>query len=132
LPSAGLPAAQLLSAFVLIGAGLGIASVASTQTGTDAAEPALRGVASGVLNSAAQVGTAVGVALLVPLATATGSTVMAGYRIGFLGAIAVALAGALSSFLIPVRLQQSDPAVATTADYPAKVGGSKRRKQTSS
>jgi hypothetical protein len=56
--------------------------------------------------------------------------VMAGYRIGFLGAIAVALAGALSSFLIPVRLQQSDRPMATTADYPAKVGGSKRRKQT--
>ena len=67
LPSGGLPVAQLLSAFVLIGAGLGIASVASTQTGTDAAEPAFRGVASGLLNSAAQVGTAVGVALLVPL-----------------------------------------------------------------
>ena len=121
--------AQLLSAFVLIGAGLGIASVASTQTGTDAAEPALRGVASGVLNSAAQVGTAAGVALLVPLAAATGSTVMAGYRIGFLGAIAVALGGAVSSFLIPIRLQQSDPAMATKADYPPKVGGSKRRKQ---
>ena len=63
LPAGGLPVVQLLSAFVLIGAGLGIASVASTQTGTDAADPAYRGVASGVLNSAAQVGTAVGVAL---------------------------------------------------------------------
>jgi hypothetical protein len=51
---------------------LGIASVASTQTGTDAADPAYRGVASGVLNSAAQVGTAVGVALLLPLATVVG------------------------------------------------------------
>jgi MFS family permease len=128
LPAGGLPVAQLLSAFALMGAGLGTASVASTQTGTDAANPTYRGVASGVLNSAAQVGTAAGVALLVPLAAATGSTVMAGYRIGFLGAIAVALAGALSSFLIPVRLQQSDPAMATTADYPSKVGGSKRRK----
>ena len=132
LPSGGLPVAQLLSAFVLIGAGLGIASVASTQTGTEATEPALRGVASGVLNSAAQVGTAVGVALLVPLAAATGPTVMAGYRIGFLGAIAVALAGALSSFLIPLRLQPSDAAMPTTDDYPHEVGGSKRRKQTSS
>ena len=127
LPSGGMPEAQLLSAFVLIGAGLGIASVASTQTGTDAAEPALRGVASGALNSAAQVGTAAGVALLVPLASATGSTVMAGYRIGFLGAIAVALGGAVSSFLLPIRLQKSDPAMATKADYLPKVGGSKRR-----
>ena len=128
LPSGGLPVAQLLSAFILIGAGLGIASVASTQTGTDAAEPALRGIASGVLNYAAQVGTAAGVALLVPLAAATGSTVMAGYRIGFLGAIAVALGGAVSSFLLPIRLQKSDPAMATKADYLPEVGGSKRLK----
>ena len=78
-------------------------AVASTQTGTDAAEPAYRGVTSGVLNSAAQVGTAVGVALLVPLATATGWAVMTGYRVGFLAAGVVALMGALSSFLIPPR-----------------------------
>ena len=84
LPAGGLPVIQLLAAFVLIGAGIGTASVASTQTGTDAADPAYRGVTAGVLNSAAQVGTAVGVALLVPLATAAiGSALMAGYRSGF-------------------------------------------------
>ena len=115
LPSGGLPVAQLLSAFGLIGAGLGTASVASTQTGTDSAEPAYRGVAAGVLNSAAQVGTAVGVALLVPLATATGSAVMTGYRIGFLGACAVALGGAISSFLIPARVRGSNRAMATSS-----------------
>jgi MFS family permease len=104
LPAGGLPVIQLLAAFTLIGAGLGAASVASTQTGTDAADPAYRGVTSGVLNSAAQVGTAVGVAHLVPLATATTSpAVMTGYRIGFLDAGAIALAGALSSLLVPVR-----------------------------
>jgi MFS family permease len=81
LPGGGLPVTQLLSAFALIGVGLGIASVASTQTGTDAADPSYRGVASGVLNAAAQVGTATGVALLVPLAAATASSVMTGYRI---------------------------------------------------
>jgi EmrB/QacA subfamily drug resistance transporter len=103
LPDRGLPIVQLLAAFALIGAGLGTASVASTQTGTDAADPAYRGVASGVLNSAAQVGTAVGVALLVPLATATGWAVMTGYRLGFVGAGVIALAGALSSLLVPAR-----------------------------
>jgi MFS family permease len=104
LPAGGLPAVQLLAAFTLIGAGLGAASVASTQTGTDAADPAYRGVASGVLNSAAQVGTAVGVALLVPLAAAAaGPAIMTGYRIGFLGACAIALAGALISLLVPAR-----------------------------
>jgi MFS family permease len=45
LPARGLPVFQLLAAFTLIGAGLGAASVASTQTGTDAADPAYRGPA---------------------------------------------------------------------------------------
>jgi MFS family permease len=103
VPGGGLPIVQLLVAFALMGAGLGTASVASTQTGTDNAEPAYRGVISGVLNSAAQVGTAVGVALLVPLATGTGWAVMSGYRVGFVGAGVIALLGALSSFLIPAR-----------------------------
>ena len=101
LPPEGLPVVQLLGAFAVMGAGLGIASVASTQTGTDAADPAYRGVASGVLNSAAQVGTAVGVALLLRLATAVGLDTMAGYRTGFVGAGAIAVAGAIGSLLVP-------------------------------
>jgi EmrB/QacA subfamily drug resistance transporter len=112
LPAGGLPVARLLSSFALIGAGLGTASVASTQTGTDAANPAYRGVASGVLNSAAQVGTATGVALLAPIAAASVSSVMTGYRIGFLGACAIALGGAISSLLLPARVQRSEPAIA--------------------
>jgi EmrB/QacA subfamily drug resistance transporter len=101
LPEDGLPILQLLAAFAVMGVGLGIASVASTQTGTEAADPAYRGVASGVLNSAAQVGTAVGVALLLPLAAAIGLDTMTGYRFGFIGAGAIALAGALASLLVP-------------------------------
>jgi MFS family permease len=104
LPPQGLPVVQLLAAFAFIGTGIGTASVASTQTGTDAADPAYRGVASGVLTSASQVGTAVGVALLIPIAAAPAwPSVMTGYRIGFLGACVAALAGAFSSFLVPAR-----------------------------
>jgi MFS family permease len=97
----GLPVVQLVAAFAVMGLGLGAASVASTQTGTDAADPAYRGVASGLLNSAAQVGTAVGVALLLPLAAAIGLDTMTGYRIGWIGAGAIALAGALAGLLVP-------------------------------
>ena len=116
-------------------AGLGAASVASTQTGTDAADAAYRGVASGVLNSAAQVGTAVGVALLLPLAAAIGLDTMSGYRIGFIGAGVVALGGALASLLVPTARSRSkspqwseipsaqDPA---TVDNSASVGNCKR------
>jgi EmrB/QacA subfamily drug resistance transporter len=101
LPDSGLPVVQLLMAFAVMGVGLGIASVASTQTGTDAADSAYRGVASGVLNSAAQVGTAIGVALLLPVAAAVGLDTMTGYRIGWIGAGAIAFAGALASLLVP-------------------------------
>jgi EmrB/QacA subfamily drug resistance transporter len=109
LPSEGLPVAQLLAAFAVMGAGLGVASVASTQTGTDAADPKYRGVASGVLNSAAQIGTAVGVAVLLPLAAATGLSTLPGYRTGFVGASAIALAGAFASLLVPARPRPTTP-----------------------
>jgi MFS family permease len=99
LPTAGAAVWQLLTAFALMGAGLGAASVASTHTGTEAAEPAHRGVAAGMLSSAAQVGTVLGLAVVVPLATRGGSPSPDGFRNGFLGACAIAGAGVLVSLL---------------------------------
>jgi MFS family permease len=90
---------QLLAAFTLMGTGLGIASVASTHTGTEAAEPARQGVASGLLNSAAQIGTAFGLAIVTPLATSGGSPSMDGFRVGFLAAGTIVTLGILVSFL---------------------------------
>jgi hypothetical protein len=101
LPGHGRPIGQLLAAFAVMGAGLGGASVASTHAGAEAADPAYQGVASGVLTSASQIGTAFGVAILAPLATAAGSAVTGGYRTGFIGACALALAGLLTSLLLP-------------------------------
>jgi flagellar biosynthesis protein FliQ len=77
-----------LPAFVAIGLSLGCASVASTTAGTAAAGEAREGVASALLNTAAQVGTALGVAVLVSLAAAAGDWA------AFAGAAVVALAGA--------------------------------------
>jgi MFS family permease len=86
----------LLPAFVVMGAGLGCASVASTAAGTAAAGAAREGVASALLNTAAQVGTAVGVAVLLSVAAAAGS------RAAFAGAAAVALvAAALAALRAP-------------------------------
>lgn len=56
----------------LSGAGLGLASVAANGTGTDVPS-ALVGVAAGVLNTAAQVGTAIGVAVILLVAVLSGS-----------------------------------------------------------
>jgi hypothetical protein len=74
-----------IPAYVVMGLGLGTAATASTTAGT-AALPERAGLASGLLNAAAQVGTVVGLATLTPL----------GSRAGFIGAAAIALAAQLA------------------------------------
>jgi MFS family permease len=80
-------AGALPVAFVLMGLGLGCASVASTALGTAALPSGKQGVASGVLNAAAQIGSAVGLAMFVPL----------GARAGWIAVAALALAAATGS-----------------------------------
>ncbi len=77
-------------AFLLMGGGLGVAAVASTASGTAALGEDEQGVAAGVLNAAAQVGTALGLAVVATLFAATG------YRTGFAAAAAIALAAAIA------------------------------------
>jgi hypothetical protein len=77
------------------GLGLGLASVAANTTGTDV-PAALAGVASGTLNTAAQLGTALGVAviLLVASLAGDGSGPASGATAGWLAAGLLAAAGA--------------------------------------
>jgi MFS family permease len=98
LPAGGVPVAQLVAGFAVLGAGLGVASVTSTHAGTEAAVAEHHGVASGALNSSAQLGTALGLALLTPFA--------AHYRLGFLGAGTVALAGMATGLLVTRRTDE--------------------------
>jgi EmrB/QacA subfamily drug resistance transporter len=91
--AAGTGIATLLPAFVLMGAGLGCAAVASTTAGIAVVRGDDQGVASGVLNAAAQIGTAVGFAVLLSVAEAT--TAVAGIA----GAAAVALLAAAATAL---------------------------------
>ena len=86
LASTGALAAMLV-AFVVMGGGLGVASVASTSAGTAALGAEHRGLASGVLNAAAQLGTVLGLGLLVSVAAA-------GFAWGFAGAAVIAVAAA--------------------------------------
>ncbi|MBE2320607.1 MFS transporter [Solirubrobacter sp. CPCC 204708] len=67
----------MLVAFVVMGAGLGLASVASTAQGTAAVDASDQGLASALLATSAQLGTAFGLALFLPL--------------GFVGAAVLAL-----------------------------------------
>jgi MFS family permease len=106
---------QLLAAFTSMGVGLGVASVASTHTGTEAAEPDRQGVASGLLNSAAQIGTAIGLAVVTPLALSGGSASLDGYRIGFLASGAIVAFGTLASLLTPRRAATTEPVAPASA-----------------
>ena len=80
------------------GAGLGLSSVAATTLGTTVPE-ALRGTASGIINTAAQLGTAVGIAALLLIADATTGAPGPGTGapvIAWAAAAAIAAAGALA------------------------------------
>jgi MFS family permease len=86
------------------GAGIGLSSVAATGLGTDV-DSRWRGGASGIINTAAQVGTAVGVAVLLLIAAATSGVPAAGTappRVAWAVAAAVAAAGA-ARFAAPAR-----------------------------
>ena len=63
--------ASLLAPFVAMGLGIGVAATASTAAGA-AASADRQGLTSGVLNSAAQIGTSLGLALLVSIEATTG------------------------------------------------------------
>ena len=97
LPDHGLPLVTLLGSFALTGGGLGVASLASTAAGTADVSPDDQGVAAGLLTSSAQLGTAVGVAVTTPLVA---GAVSGGYRLGFLAATVVAVAGAAASLTV--------------------------------
>jgi len=98
----------VLAGAALSGLGLGCASVAATARGTSEVEAGKRGLASGFMNTSAQVGTALGLASLLTLAaTRTAAlsggalsgaeALVAGYRLAFLLAAGVALAGVVAA-----------------------------------
>ena len=83
-------------ALIAIGAGIGAASLASTEAGTAAAGDERQGLASGLLNTAAQLGNALGLAVFVLLAAATAP------EVSYLAA-AAAVAVAAVALRIPWR-----------------------------
>ena len=109
----------VLAGASLSGLGLGCASVASTARGTSAVERGDRGLASGFMNTSAQVGTALGLAVLISLAAArtaalSGGTeagaeaLVAGYRLAFLVAAGVASLGVVAALYFFRPAEASD------------------------
>jgi hypothetical protein len=101
----------VLSGAILSGLALGCSAVASTTSGTSAVREEERGLASGLLNSSAQVGTAMGLAVLFMVAAAhtdalagggepTVRALVEGYRLAFFVGAGIAAVGALAALCI--------------------------------
>jgi len=106
----------------LAGVGIGLASASATRIGTDV-PPRRRDTAAGMLNTAAQLGSAIGTAALLCLSeTTTGDSLpLSGPRLGWL-AVAAAAQGPVSS---QVRLLVS--ALADLADATASLREAQHR-----
>src|SRR4051794_24537227 len=95
-------AADVLPASLIAAAGMALAFIPSLGTAISAAKPEEGGLASGIVNTTYQVGSALGLAVMTAVASAHGSDQLGdpgaltdGYSAAFLGAAAVAGAGGL-------------------------------------
>ena len=93
---------DVLPASLLAAAGMALAFIPSLQTAISSARPEEGGLASGIVNTSYQVGSALGLAAMTALAAAHGADQLGnvgaltnGYSAAFLGAAGIAVAGAL-------------------------------------
>ncbi|HEX6697188.1 MAG TPA: MFS transporter [Solirubrobacteraceae bacterium] len=98
----------LIAARAIDGLGLGCAAVTATALGTSGAAEGARGFAAGLINTATQLGTALSIALLVPLAAAPDDAI-AGLRLAFVATAAIAAAGG-AAVLVVLRSAGPPPA----------------------
>jgi EmrB/QacA subfamily drug resistance transporter len=114
-------AVDVLPASLIAAAGMSLAFIPSLGTAISSAKPEEGGLASGIVNTSYQVGSALGLALMTALATSQGADQLAnttaltdGYSAAFLGAAGVAFAGGLLAAAL-LRSAKA-PAAATVAD----------------
>jgi EmrB/QacA subfamily drug resistance transporter len=89
-------------ALVALGNGLSFAPILATATsGVPAAD---QGLASGLVNTAQELGSALGLAVLASIAALAGGAVLVGYRWGYLSAAALVAAAALIATRLPREL----------------------------
>jgi EmrB/QacA subfamily drug resistance transporter len=111
-------AADVLPASLIAAGGMALAFIPSLGTAISAARPEEGGLASGIVNTAYQVGSALGLAAMTAVASAQGADQIGnvgaltdGYSAAFLGAAGIAVVGALLAAAL-LRV----PKAATTAD----------------
>jgi len=115
-------AADVLPASLIAATGMALAFIPSLGTAISSAKPEEGGLASGIVSTAYQVGSALGLAVMTALASAHGAdragdlaALTDGYSAAFLGVAGIALAGAL---LAAVLLRTPQAAPAASADEP--------------
>ncbi len=90
--------ANVLPASLLAALGMALAYIPVTMAAMSGARPEQTGLASGIVNTTYQVGSAIGLAVMVALAAAagpaSGTALLDGFHVAFFGAAVVALLGA--------------------------------------
>jgi EmrB/QacA subfamily drug resistance transporter len=117
-------AADVLPASLIAAAGMSIAFIPTLGTAIQSAKPEEGGLASGIVNTSYQVGSALGLAAMTALASAQGADRLGdavaltdGYSAAFLGAAGVAVVGAL---LAAALLKAPKPAPAQALETEEK------------
>jgi len=118
-------AVDVLPASLIAAAGMALAFIPSLGTAISSARPEEGGLASGIVNSAYQIGSALGLAAMTALASSQGADRLGdvagltdGYSAAFLGAAAIAAAGALLASMT-LRRPPAPPATVATDAQPA-------------
>ena len=113
---------DVLPASLVAAAGMALAFIPSLQTAISGARPEEGGLASGIVNTSYQVGSALGLAAMTALAAAHGAGQLGnigalsdGYSAAFLGAAGIAVAGAL---MAAVTLRRPKAPAAEPASAP--------------
>lgn len=114
---------DVLPASLVAATGMSLAYIPALMAAMAGAPPEQAGLASGIVNTTYQVGSALGLAALTALAASQGADRLGdlpaltdGFSSAFLGAAAIAAAGALATALL---MQGKKPAAATAAQEPA-------------
>jgi MFS family permease len=115
-------AVDVLPASLIAAAGMSLAFIPSLGTAIQSAKPEEGGLASGIVNTSYQVGSALGLAVMTALASSQGadqlgdlSSLTDGYSAAFLGAAVVAVLGALAAATL-LRFPKATPVAATDDD----------------
>jgi EmrB/QacA subfamily drug resistance transporter len=115
-------AIDVLPASLVAAAGMALAFIPSLGTAISSAKPEEGGLASGIVNTSYQVGSALGLAVMTAVATSHGADQLGnataltdGYSVAFLGAAGIAVVGALLAAAL-LRVPKAPPAAAARPD----------------